>query len=147
MPWSSLLGVVSMHRNLLGAPMIGSFRAWKPPILMPERASEMQEMPLVAGFECIKLVLYGIRWRSNVSTNERQVWLELDQWEASLAVSGPMREEKTSYLVDGLTVSTPAVSPVVDVDHFVLRDLLALTNLEYPPQLRPSQHLVSLKYF
>ena len=38
-----------MHRNLLGAPMIGSFRAWKPPILMPE----MQEMPIVAGFEYI----------------------------------------------------------------------------------------------
>ena len=52
-----------------------------------------------------------------------------------------------AYLVDGLTVSTPPVSPVVDVDHFVLRDLLALTNLEYPPQLSPSQHLVSLKYF
>merc|ERR1719400_440540 len=45
----------------------------------------------------------------------------------------------------GLTVSTPAVSPVVDVDHFVLRDLLALTNLEHPPQLSPSQHLVSLQ--
>ena len=55
--------------------------------------------------------------------------------------------EYQKYLVDGLTVSTPPVSPVVDVDHFVLRDLLADTNLEYPPQLRPSQHLVSLKYF
>ena len=35
--------------------------AWKPPILMPWRRSERQEMPLVGGFGCLGLCLYGIR--------------------------------------------------------------------------------------
>ena len=80
-------------------------------------------------YEAAAVMRTSIMWTAMISSHPAKWFLNL------------------AYLVDGLTVSTPPVSPVVDVDHFVLRDLLADTNLEYPPQLRPSQHLVSLKYF
>ena len=46
---------------LTPAPIIDPFPAWKPPILMLKRNMERIEMSLVGGFECLELVLYGIR--------------------------------------------------------------------------------------
>ena len=43
------------------APIIDPFSAWKPPILMPKRHSERQDVLLAGGFGCLELVLYGIR--------------------------------------------------------------------------------------
>ena len=43
------------------SPVMDSVPAWKPLSLMPQRTSERQEMPLVGGFGCLELLLYGIR--------------------------------------------------------------------------------------
>ena len=45
----------------MGKPLIWLCRAWKPPVLMPWRTSERQEMTLAGGSGCLELVLYIIR--------------------------------------------------------------------------------------
>ena len=54
----SIIGVIITL--LMPAPIKDPFPAWKPPILMPQRTSERQEMSRVEGFGCLQLVLYDI---------------------------------------------------------------------------------------
>ena len=62
------------------APIIGPFRAWKPPILIP-RGVFCVPKPLVGGFGCDELVLYGIRELAPATlwTNGSQASRILDQ--------------------------------------------------------------------
>ena len=59
-----LPGLLELHLGDLKAgrrPLTPDVPDWKPPVFIPLRTSERQEMPLVGAFGCLELCLYGIR--------------------------------------------------------------------------------------